>query len=377
MRTILRILAIPALLVCGSVALAQPPATNLPATESKSPGAKSSGTTTTGSSSNTTGSGGSSQSSGTTGASGASSSSFFGTAAKKPDPGSLEEMLDSALRNNPEIRAAEAKVRDAEVESNRVRNQIIAKVVQLRNDIELSKKMLAHVQEIEKLENHVRDNHGSRENLLAALMATAKVDTQKAEIAKLEADLKAMLGSYGRMKSGADASNSIGSNSTGATGTWTVSGKTYWVDPLQYDLGRYSATNAANPGTVQPPMAERIKIALEKPIQLGEIKEASLTDVVNVLTKKVDGGITFRAVANNAKISLEKGEMPLGAWLQMVEDSIDGLRFVVRDYGILATSAASVPEGALTVQQFWKQQEKAKPPTPKAVPGSPPIIPPK
>ena len=92
-----------------------------------------------------------------------------------------------------------------------MRNQVIAKVVQLRNDIDLAKKMLVHAQDIEKLEIKVRNNQGgSRENLLAALMATAKVDTQKAEIAKLEADLKAMLGAYARIKSGADASVGTG-----------------------------------------------------------------------------------------------------------------------------------------------------------------------
>ena len=104
-------------------------------------------------------------------------------------------------------------------------------------------------------------------------------------------------------------------------------------------------------------MGERIKTALEKPIQLGEIKEASLTDVVNLLAKKVDDGIMFpRSGEQRKTISRRKGEMPLGAWLQMVEDSIDGLRFVVRDLrnpgnvrGFRAGRRVDC------YQQFWKQ----------------------
>jgi hypothetical protein len=375
MRTMLRILAIPAFLLCGSVAVAQSPppkpADAPPATESKSLGAKSSGTTGGGSASSTGGSG---------------SSSSFGIAAKKPEPGSLEEMLDNALRNNPDIRAAEAKVHDAEAESNRVRNNVIAKVVQLRNDIELAKKMLVHAQEIEKNEKNEMHKPGGRgpasTTMTAVLMAAAKVDTQKAEVARLEADLKAMLGSYARIKSGADVSVVTGAQGLdpfrgGTSGPLAPYG---FTGTLSGFIGSSAGSGNAVIGSgtitfVQAPMAERIKNALEKPIQLAEIKEAPITDVVNLLSRKVGDEFMFRVLATevgNAKLSLAKAEMPLGAWLQMVEDSVPGLRFVVRDYGILATSTASVPEGAMTVQQFWKQQEKAKPPAPKTGAGSPP-----
>src|SRR5262249_24336780 len=64
-----------------------------------------------------------------------------GAAAKKPEPGSLEDLLDKALRNNADIRAAEAKVREAEAELNRVRHQVLAKIVGARNDIDAAKKM--------------------------------------------------------------------------------------------------------------------------------------------------------------------------------------------------------------------------------------------
>ena len=50
------------------------------------------------------------------------------------------------------------------------------------------------------------------------------------------------------------------------------------------------------------------------------------------------------------------GELPVGAWLQMFEDSVPDLRMVVREYGILVTTKDRVPQGALTVQDFWNAQ---------------------
>ena len=45
----------------------------------------------------------------------------------KPAPGSLEDTLEKALRNSADIKAAEAKVRNAEAELNRVRHQVLTK----------------------------------------------------------------------------------------------------------------------------------------------------------------------------------------------------------------------------------------------------------
>jgi hypothetical protein len=366
MRTMLRILVILVFPLCGSVALAQQPATNPaaapPATEIKAPGAKSGGTATINNGTLQLGSGGNN---GTLqlGSGGTGSISFL---AKKPEPGSLEEMLDSALRNNPDIRAAEAKVRAAEAESNSVRNQVIAKVVHLRTDIELAKKMLAHAEKMEQMERRV---NSSQTSLLAA---TANVDTQKAELARLEADLKAMLGSYARIKSGADLSNVT--SGQGLTGSVVLNERNFTITSVDFDPQTMKMLSGSlSLPAVQAPMAERIKNALEKPIQLGEMGDVSVTKVVDLLTKSVGGGITFRVLPGKVDASrlwFAAAEMSLGAWLQMIEDSIPGLHFVVRDYGILATM--TVPEGAMTVQQFWKQQAKPKSPAPKADPNLPP-----
>src|SRR6266851_3115371 len=56
--------------------------------------------------------------------------------AKTVEQMSLDELLTLALKNNPDLRVADAKVREAEAELNRVRLQVTQKLVTLRNSIQ-------------------------------------------------------------------------------------------------------------------------------------------------------------------------------------------------------------------------------------------------
>src|SRR5438477_8495528 len=59
-----------------------------------------------------------------------------GEAAGKSAPApSLEELLTRALKDNPDIRVAETKVREAEAELNRIRLQVMQKVVAYQHDL--------------------------------------------------------------------------------------------------------------------------------------------------------------------------------------------------------------------------------------------------
>jgi hypothetical protein len=60
----------------------------------------------------------------------------------KPEPGSLEDTLEKALRNSADIKASEAKVREAEAELNKVRHQVLTKATAVHNDLSLAKRML-------------------------------------------------------------------------------------------------------------------------------------------------------------------------------------------------------------------------------------------
>src|SRR5213594_1163492 len=84
-----------------------------------------------------------------------------GSAAQKPQarpekPATLEEMLAKALKDNPDIRVAEAKVREADAELNRTRLQVTQKVLAFHHSRESQKAIIKvaeeDLQRIQKLE---------------------------------------------------------------------------------------------------------------------------------------------------------------------------------------------------------------------------------
>src|SRR5947209_1017266 len=62
-----------------------------------------------------------------------------GDKAAPPADTDLADMLAKALRDNPDIRVAEAKLREADAELNRIRLQVTQKVVTLRHNWEAQK----------------------------------------------------------------------------------------------------------------------------------------------------------------------------------------------------------------------------------------------
>ena len=59
----------------------------------------------------------------------------------------LEEMLNKALKDNPDIRVAEAKVREAEAELNRTRLQVTQKVLTFHHSRESQKALIKVAEE--------------------------------------------------------------------------------------------------------------------------------------------------------------------------------------------------------------------------------------
>src|SRR5262249_6515536 len=110
------------------------------------------------------------------------------------------------------------------------------------------------------------------------------------------------------------------------------------------------------------PMAERIRQALDKPITL-KVQNGSLAEILGIIRQQAPG-IPFHRVINDEEalptLNLHFESTPLGALLQAVEDSLrifggaESVQFFVRDYGILATTRASAPSGAVSIHDFWK-----------------------
>ena len=55
-----------------------------------------------------------------------------------------------------------------------------------------------------------------------------------------------------------------------------------------------------------------------------------------------------------------KGQFPLGAALQALQDAAPGVQIYVRDYGLLVTTKDRMPEDALRLRDFLRQTAKPK-----------------
>jgi hypothetical protein len=283
-----------------------------------------------------------------------------GAAKKAPEPGSLEDLLEKGLRHNADIHAAEAKVREAEAELNRVRHQVVAKVVSVRNDLDAARRMLGHLERINRtVATIAAKGNASQQELEAAAMSLEK---QRAEVVRLDAELEAMTGTWQkRVASLAFAPDGQRLYSMMADGAVRV-----WDPSTGREMGAYSSD--AKPRwltgrltTVQQPMADRLKAALDKTVKISESpEELPLREALDYLFKRaaIDVPVRFLGKLDDKAVGLMKGELPVGAWLQAFEDAVPDARFVVRDYGILVTTRERAPEGSMTVSQFWKQGEK-------------------
>jgi hypothetical protein len=249
----------------------------------------------------------------------------------KPAVKSLTEMLAEALKNNPDLRVAQARLREAEAELRRTRLQVIQKIVAFHHALESQKirvQLAAEDQErIGRLAGSVSaaEANAIRKKLLLA----------KAKLAEMEAELPYLLGQQ-------------------QVGKVEFSGPGTAISPPR---GTAGASERVQP--VRGTMAEKIRKALDVPVPVKIDKDTPFKEVLEFLEDKVPG-ITFRIVEGKKAIKtlpIEltfKQKIPLGAALQALGDGVPGLRFAVREYGVLVTWEEQLPPGAVLLHDFWK-----------------------
>ncbi len=107
-------------------------------------------------------------------------------------PTRLEDQLAQALRDNPDIRVAEAKVRSAEAELHRVRLQVMKDIFKFNADIEATQKTVEEAkQRFLKAKRLHERNAISREDYQAAQLTLERF---QAELARQQAELPHLLG---------------------------------------------------------------------------------------------------------------------------------------------------------------------------------------
>jgi hypothetical protein len=265
--------------------------------------------------------------------------------AKKPAPGSLEDLLSQALKNNPDIHVAEAKLREAEAELNRTRVLVAGKIVALQASIRAAEKARdeaeARFVASMKIREKVGIRDGSDEEIRGLKLAWER---SKYEVLKLQAEMPALIG---KLPDGVKKEQ-VGGFDLHSLEQYAVHIR--WAQKLM-------AEEAALAKSPKGTLADKIRKALDKPID-ANYKDKSLTDVLKEIQKHFDGipvRVTQGAIPQG-KMDLDLGKVTLGAAIQAFNDLAPESRFVVREYGILFTHKDFLPPNAVLLHDFWKSE---------------------
>jgi hypothetical protein len=234
-----------------------------------------------------------------------------------PIPSSLDEMIAAALRANPEIVLAEAKLRQAQAELNQVRLQVTRDVVTAFNERHHREGVLAGaaraLQDVQKIAAN-------------GVMSKTEVDTAKTSVSQAEmayaqtdAEVRYLLGIGSQLN--ADPFRAPGGNEPERRRTFARPDKI--PESLVQPLGKQ----------ISGPFLET---------------KTTLADLMKRLSDQAQVSILVdpQAVGNPAgyEVSLTLREpVTLTQIFQALVDQHD-LVFILRDYGILATSESRAME---------------------------------
>jgi hypothetical protein len=216
-------------------------------------------------------------------------------------PATLDEALAKALDNHPDIVAAKAKLTLAEAELNRTRMEVARKIIGLWSVLQAQKEKAERNRALQA------NNSISMEEVIAA----------RASLAQSETELRYLIGQI--------------------------------VPPGVRTHG--FAIAGGSPRAPRGPIPEKVREALIAPTQIDFIDE-KLSNVLDYLMDlhHIDFQLDAKAfegkgfAVDKEKIGLSIKGVPLAAGLQALEDKHPPLRFVVRDYGILATTSSRAEE---------------------------------
>jgi hypothetical protein len=264
-------------------------------------------------------------------------------------PATLEEFLAKALKENPDIRLAESKVREAEAQLTKTRLDVMQKVVKLHHDIVAFRTLVKEAQDQLALKKKLYDEGALP---LAAFQASTQALQQaKSNLAKAEVEVPFLIGNQ---------LSAAAFSADGKTLAWTTGAQViYWDVVTGKQLSRqfFPATALI----VRGPQSEKLRAILDIPVQ-GEFDADKLLKLFrekakgfNLFTESYHHFRRIKTSPDYRPPTLRLTEpVPLGAALQWFED-VTFFRFVTRAYGIVLIERNGVPPGAAFLLDLWKE----------------------
>jgi hypothetical protein len=318
----------------------------------------------------------------------------------------LEQLIAEALKNNPDVRVAEAKVHEAEAQLARTRTLVAAEISALQAELKAVQvtvdgamaryQRMKELAQLKSIDAKVVD-----ESLLSLMKAEAELAVKQAKLpfllgkptqtrwkvthiidqsihkaweqnisdAKITDDefiRRAMLDILGRtprpqeiakFKSLPEATRRrqlLDELIQSATSPSGANKSVAVVDSAWTDLNSWEVVLNIKRNT---PLTDKLRKALDTPIKL-KVDKMSGAELMAFLRAQLPGINLLTRVNQPTEargFAIEFTEpVPLGAFLQFIED--DGrFVFILRDYGIIVVAAdEKLPPGALRVTDFWK-----------------------
>jgi len=324
-------------------------------------------------------------------------------ASKQAEP-TLEEMLNKALKDNPDIRVAEAKVREADAELNRTRLQVTQKVLAFHHSRESQKAIIKVAEEdLQRIQKLEANKAVSAEEVK---QAQQRLSASKAKLAEIEAEMPYLLGQQQRLTATSLTFTPDGKTLYSASADGTVrfldaatgmqiadpsnANNTSWQTPvLAFDQQPYvnwinaHDVNLAKPAQETGSIADKVRKALETQVTV-DYKQKTVHDILEDLKKKVPGlSIHDLSDMDNTPIKIQiDGQVPVRTALELLVDTCnilrlhnppwnvspnpDRLSLVLRDYGLLFAPNASLPPDAVHISNLSRGLKLTKPENDKA-----------
>lgn len=285
---------------------------------------------------------------------------------------SLEELLELALKNNPDIRLAEIKVREAEAALSRTRLDVLAKVAAVQANIRAQRAAVKEAEtQYERLTRLYKQKVIDAAEVDAIASALLKA---KAALIRAEAELPFLIGRL-PAPAAAAAIAPDGKHLFYEDGKVFIrdakTGKWFFAPARIHDhlgvtfTGRFWAERTQRQPTGDD--AAKIRAALDTPVT-ADFRQVQLADVLAYIQQRAKGLNVHNRLPegiHSPSGSLTvKEPIPLGALLQWVEDQYH-VNFIIRDYGVVLTYGKNMPPGAVGLLDFWKNRPAGKktPPT--------------
>jgi hypothetical protein len=284
--------------------------------------------------------------------------------AKPKTPSPLETAVTRALQSHPDIRVAEAEVQVAQAKLAQAKLKIAQQVTALHADMDRLKVAVdSAAQTMAMTERLAEKGNVATSELMAA---RANYAAARATLAKAEAEYNALVGPVTADAVAARANQLLVDWEKAA---FSADGQFLAVQQpdgsvRMHPTGRVSA--ATPPPVVPGSPADKLKAVLDKPVRFVPPQKAKLPAVLDEFKKQVGIDVPFRYTLHHVEsqelMTLKEETLTVGAWFQLFGDDLPRVRFAVREYGLLVTDANSLPAGAVSVADLWRQakQEQAE-----------------